>query len=94
MFIFADKSNSIYEMKPQHHEKLIMENITGMYQKASPKLEKVVGTFILSKLGNIIAKKSTGLYRDNGLVALRNMNAWGTDKMRKIVMKMFKEVGF
>ena len=27
-------------MKPQDHEKLIMENITKTYQKASDKLEK------------------------------------------------------
>ena len=36
---------------------------------------ELVGTFILSKLGNIIDKKNTGLYHDNGLVVLRNMNA-------------------
>ena len=32
MFIFADKTNNIYEMKPQDHEKLIMENITKTYR--------------------------------------------------------------
>ena len=53
-----------------------------------------VGTFILSKLGNIIGKKNTILYRDDGLVVLRNMNALGIDKIRKTVMKMFKDVGF
>ena len=36
---------------------------------------ELVSTFILSKLGNIIDKKNTGLYHDNGLVVLRNMNA-------------------
>ena len=55
---------------------------------------ELVGTFILSKLGNIIGKKNTGLYRDDGLAVLRNMNAWGTDEMRKIIIKVFKEVGF
>ena len=55
---------------------------------------KLVGTFILSKLGNIIGKKNTGLYCDNGLVVLRNMNARETDKMRNIIIKMFKGVGF
>ena len=29
---------------------------------------QLVGTFILSKLGNIIGKKNTGLCRDDGLV--------------------------
>ena len=55
---------------------------------------ELVGTFILPKLGNIIGKKNTGLYRDEGLAVLRNMNARGTDKMRKIIIKTFKEVGF
>ena len=53
-----------------------------------------VGTFILPKLGNIIGKKNTGLYRDDGLAVLRKMNARGKDKMRKIIIKMSKEVGF
>ena len=34
MFIFAEKTNNIYEMKPQDHEKLIKENTTKTYQKA------------------------------------------------------------
>ena len=42
MLIVAGKSNNIYEMKPQDHEKLIMESITKMYQKASDKLEKAI----------------------------------------------------
>ena len=42
MFIFADKTNNIYEMKPQDHEKLIMKNITKTYQKATGKLEKAI----------------------------------------------------
>ena len=35
-------------------------------------------------------KTETGLYRDDGLVVLRNMNARGTDKIIKIIIKMFK----
>ena len=49
---------------------------------------------VLSKLGNIIGKKNTGLYRDDRLVVLRNMNAREIDKIRKIIIKMFKDVGF
>ena len=41
-FIFAGKSNNIYEIKPQGHEKLKIENITKVYQKASDKLEKTI----------------------------------------------------
>ena len=55
---------------------------------------ELVCTFILSKLGSIIGKKNAGLYHDDGLAVLRNMNARGTDKMRKFIIKLFKEVGF
>ena len=55
---------------------------------------ELAGTFILSKLGNIIGKRNTGLYRDDGLVVLRNMNARGIDKIRKIIIKMFNDIGF
>ena len=59
------------------------EVTTGSYDGAE--VCKLVGTFILSKLGNIIGKKNTSLYRDDGLVFLRNLNARGTDNTRKII---------
>ena len=55
---------------------------------------ELVGTFISSKLGNVIGKKHTGLYRDDRLVFLRSMNAWGIDKAREIIITMFKKVWF
>ena len=55
---------------------------------------ELVGTFILSKLENVIDKKNPGLYRDDVLVVLRNMNARGTDKTRNIIIKLFKEIEF
>ena len=65
-------------------------NVTmGSYDRAE--VCELVGTFILSKLGKNISKKNTGLYLNDGLVVLRNINAWGTEKMRKIVIKMFQE---
>ena len=42
MFIFAGKTNNIYEIKPQDLEKLIIENITKTYQRATDKLEKAI----------------------------------------------------
>ena len=48
MFIFAEKTNNIYEMKPQDHEKLIMENMTKTYQKLRDKLEKAINMEIKS----------------------------------------------
>ena len=55
---------------------------------------KLVGIFTLSKLGNFSDKKNTSLYHDNGLVALRNINAHETDKMGKVIMNMFKKLEF
>ena len=54
MFIFPHETNNIYEMKPQDHEKLIMENITKTYQKVTEKLEKAV---------NMEVKNITKLYK-------------------------------
>ena len=34
IFVFADKTNNVYEMKSEDHEKLILQNITKTYQKA------------------------------------------------------------
>ena len=38
MFIFADKTNDIYEMPTEHHEKLLKNKITKTFRKAPPKL--------------------------------------------------------
>ena len=54
---------------------------------------KQVGTIILSKLANIIFKINTGLYRDDGVVVLRSMNAERIDKIGKIIITMSQEVG-
>ena len=42
MFVFADKTNNVYEMRSEDHEKLILENITKTYQKAPKKVEKAI----------------------------------------------------
>lgn len=39
MFLFSDKTNNIYKMRPKYHEKLIKNSITKAYKKASTKLE-------------------------------------------------------
>ena len=39
VFVFADKTNNIYEMSKDHHQKLLHDNVTKTYQKAPPKLE-------------------------------------------------------
>ena len=39
VFVFADKTNNIYEMSNNHHQKSLHHNVTKTYQKAPPKLE-------------------------------------------------------
>ena len=40
IFFFANKTNNVYEIKSEDHEKLILENITKTYQKAPKKIRK------------------------------------------------------
>ena len=55
---------------------------------------ELVGTLVLSTLANSIPKENCGLYRDNGLILMRNKNGQKTDRIRKQVIKIFKEIGF
>ena len=55
---------------------------------------ELVGIYLLSLLANIIDKNNSGLYRDDGLIFLRNVNGQKMDRVRKNVIKIFKEVGF
>ena len=51
------------------------------------------GLFLLNELSIIIDSKDTGLYRDDGLIVLRNCNGNQTDKTRKNIIRLFKELG-
>ena len=42
ILVFADKTSNIYEVPPEQHEKLLLENITKTYKKAPKKLEKSI----------------------------------------------------
>ena len=55
---------------------------------------ELVGTLVLSTLTNSILKENCGLYRDDGLILMRNENGQKTDKIRKKVIKIFKKIGF
>ena len=50
--------------------------------------------YILSALGQMIDKKDTGLYRDDGLIILRNCDGPTTDRIRKDIIRIFKQIGF
>ena len=55
---------------------------------------ELVGIYILSTLGQKIHKKDTGLYRDNGLIILQNCDGPTTDRIRKDIIRIFKQIGF
>ena len=55
---------------------------------------ELVGIYLLSFLAKYIDKNDSGLYRDDGLILLRNVNKQKMDRMRKNIIKIFKDVGF
>ena len=55
---------------------------------------KLVGINILYLSSNKLDKQCTGLYRDDGLVLLRNAPKQKTDCIRKGIVKTFKNADF
>ena len=55
---------------------------------------ELVGIYILSRLATIIDKKDCGIYRDDGLLVLRNVSGQHIDRVRKNVIQLFKDIGF
>ena len=55
---------------------------------------ELVGLYISDKLKNEVNKKNTGLYRDDGLIVVRNKNGPESEKIRKNIIKTFKDIGF
>ena len=53
-----------------------------------------VGIYILCFLAKLINKEDCGLYRDDVLLILRNVNGQQTDRMHKNIIKTFKDIGF
>ena len=55
---------------------------------------ELTGIYILSQLSNLLPRVDIDLYRDDGLILLRNTNGQLTDIIRKNIIKFFKEIGF
>ena len=55
---------------------------------------ELVGLNIQSNLENILPKTNFGLYQDDGLILLRNLNGQQMVKKRKTIIKMFKYIDF
>ena len=54
---------------------------------------ELIGIFILSHLIKLI-DQNVGLYRDDGLMVVKNLNDQQTDKLRKRIIQVFKNFGF
>ena len=63
----------------------------GSYDGAE--LCELVGIYLLHKLSSIIPIQETGLYRDDGLIAVPNAIGRKMDVIRKKLHKCFKEEG-
>ena len=59
------------------------------------KICKLVGLYLLFLLANIIDKNNSGsgLYGDDGLILIRNINRQNMDRIRKNVIKISKKLG-
>ena len=55
---------------------------------------ELVRIYILCFLAKLINKKDCGLYRDDGLLILQNVNGEQIDRMCKNIIKIFKDIGF
>ena len=55
---------------------------------------ELVRLYIQSKLEKILPKSNFGLYQDNGLLLLRDLNRQETDKVGKNIIRVFKDIGF
>ena len=53
---------------------------------------ELIGLLILNKLSTLTNKAEIGLYRDDGLIIVRNMRGRPIDKLRKDIVKIFKEI--
>ena len=55
---------------------------------------ELIGIYIQSLVTNILSKENTGLYRDDGLFILRKINKQQTDRARKKIISIFKNINF
>ena len=54
---------------------------------------ELVGLYLLHKLQPVLDLKNTGLYRDDGLAALKSQSARRLDRVRKDIIQVFKSEG-
>ena len=81
-------------MEEKKYKKLLRRHHGHMGSFDSAEICELVGIHIFSSLSNKLDKQSTGLYRDDGLVLLRNTSKQKTDRIRKDITEIFQNAGF
>ena len=61
---------------------------------AGAEIWELANIYILAYLTTFIGKNNVGLYRDNGLTILRELNGQQTGRIRKRIIETFKSFGF
>ena len=54
---------------------------------------KLVGAFILNKLENVFQNNTFGLYKDDGLAVIKGLSGPEIERLKKNVVKTFKDYG-
>ena len=54
---------------------------------------QLVGAFILNKLKNVFQNNTFGLYRDDGLAVIKGLSGPEIERLKKYVVKTFKDCG-
>ena len=54
---------------------------------------ELVGTFIVNKLKNVFQNITFGLYRDDGLAVIKGLSGLEIERLKKNVVKTFKDCG-
>ena len=71
-----------------------MKEKRNCYHIGGTELYELTGICIQSLLTNILSKDNMGSYRDDRLFILRKINSQQTDRIRKKIISIFKNIDF
>ena len=71
-----------------------MKEKRNCYHNGGTELYELIGMYIQSLLTNILSKDNMGSHRDDRLFILRNINSQQTDRIRKKIISIFKNIDF
>ena len=82
-------NNKVWEKK---HTESCFDVTMGSFDGAEEC--ELVGIYMLCLLAKLNNKNECGLYRDDRVLILQNVNSQQIDRMRRNIVKMFKDTGF